>query len=525
MATARRFDYIIIGAGSAGCVLANRLSAQPEVKVLLIEAGPSDRHPFVQIPAAFSKLFKTKRDWQYQSVAEPYLDGRSVYIPRGRMLGGSSSINAMIYIRGNREDYDVWASEYGCLGWGYDDLLPYFKKSEANERLTNSYHGNSGPLHISDLPKPNILSAAFVEACAENGMKPINDFNGPEQLGAGYFQVNQKNGKRWSAADGYLRPAMKRPNLTVTTKSVVTGIGVQSGAATSVSYTRNRSRMIAEASREVILSAGALGSPQILMLSGIGPADHLRDHGIEPIVDLAVGRGLQDHPAVPVIYDCVKPVSMDDVEHPKHLLRYLANRSGKLRSNLCEAGAFVSTTGDNPAPNLQYHFGPLYFADHGFTRYDGNAFSIGPTLVDVASRGEVQLKSSNPTDKVHIAGNYLSENADVETLVYGVKLGRKIASANSFSSYRGSELLPGPSVVTDDEITRYVKEIVELIYHPVGTCAMGGDEAVVDTELQVRGVKNLRVVDASVMPKIVRGNPNAAVIAIAEKAADLVLSA
>lgn len=518
------YDYIIVGAGSAGSVIANRLSADESRSVLLLEAGRSDKHPYIAIPAAFSKMFKGSRDWDYQTDPEPTLGNRRLYMPRGKVIGGSSSINAMMYVRGNAVDFDEWERE-GCSGWSYDETLPYFVKAEHNERLTDRYHGQGGPLNVADHPTPNPLTDRFVEACTTIGIKRTDDFNGALQTGAGYFQVNQKNGRRWSTADAYLHPAKKRNNLTIRSNAAVQRLRFSGATAESVDFVVGKKPHRATATTEIILCAGSLGTPQILMLSGIGPANDLQQLGITPRMDLPVGVGLQDHPAVPVIHDCTKPISMDDVEHPKHLLNYLVNRKGKLRSNLSEAGAFVTVDRTKPAPDLQFHFGPLYFADHGFTRHDGAAYSIGPTLIDVASRGEVKLRSADPATPVQIHGNYLSERSDMETLIAGVRLAREIAASVAFSDVRGDEIVPGSDTTSDKEIEHYIRQTVEMIYHPTSTCQMGvGERAVVDPALHVYGIEKLRVADASIMPKIVRGNTHAATIMIAEKASDLVLN-
>ncbi len=518
------YDYVIVGAGSAGCVVANRLSADPSRSVLLLEAGKSDRHPYIRIPAAFSKMFKTSRDWNYATEPEPTLADRELYVPRGKVIGGSSSINAMMYIRGNPIDFDEWA-EAGCVGWSYSEVLPYFKKAEHNERLNDEYHGQGGPLNVADHPTPNPLTDSFVQACDAVGIKPTDDFNGANQTGSGYFQVNQRDGRRWSAADAYLHPAKTRKNLTVVSNAKAHRINFTNETAESVDFTVRNRRHSVSATTEIVLCAGALGSPQLLMLSGIGPADELDKLGIEPIANLPVGVGLQDHPAVPIIYDCTRPISMDDVEHPKHLLRYLTQRKGKLRSNLSEAGAFLTTRPGASAPDLQFHFGPLHFADHGFTRYDGNAFSFGPTLIDVASRGFVKLRSLDASIPLSINGNYLDQRSDIETLITGVRLGREIAAEKAFDTVRGIEVLPGSRIESDDELEDFIRRTAEMIYHPTSTCQMGtGEGSVVNPLLQVNGVDNLRVVDASIMPKIVRGNTNAATIMIAEKASDMMLT-
>lgn len=519
------YDYVIVGGGSAGCVLANRLSADGSRSVLLLEAGGSPRHMNVTIPAAFPKLFKSKRDWDYMTEPEPSLKGRSVYIPRGKMLGGSSSMNAMIYIRGRRSDYDGWAAA-GCDGWSYDEVLPYFRRSENNDRLNDEYHGIGGELDVTDLVSPNEMSRAFVGACVAWGMADNPDFNGATQEGAGLYQVTQRKAGRWSTAKAFLDPARKRPNLDVETGAHATEIVLEGSRAVAVAYTVKKQRRVVRAAAEVIVAGGAINSPQLLMLSGIGPADHIAQHGIRPVVDLPVGANLQDHPVVMMVYETDQDVSLANAEKPGALLEYAVFKRGMLSSNIGEAGCFVKTRPDLADADIQFHFGPAYFVEHGFETFDGHAFSLGPTLVSVESRGSVELASANPFAKVHIRGNYLTERADVEAMVAGVALGREIAQQRPFDRYRRREIYPGPAYTTDAEVEEYVRQVAELLYHPVGTCAMGpAGEAVVDPELRVNGVDGLRVADASVMPQIVGGNTNAPTIMIAERAADLVLAA
>ena len=519
------YDFIIVGAGSAGCVLANRLSSAPDRRVLLLEAGGSYRHMNTHIPAAFPKLFKTSRDWDYMTEAEPSLKGRSVYIPRGKMLGGSSSMNAMIYIRGRHSDYDGWDAA-GCAGWGYDEVLPYFRRSEDNARIHDEYHGVGGELHVVDQRSPNPMSLAFVDACTSWGMARNDDFNGSSQDGAGLYQVTQRRGSRWSAAKAFLNPARSRSNLVVEAGAHATNLLIENGRATGVAYAVGTERKTARATGEVIVACGAINSPQLLMLSGIGPADELRAMGIDTLVDLPVGDNLQDHPVVMVVYDCPEPVSLALAEKPKALVEYLAFRRGMLSSNIGEGGCFVHSRDGLDAADIQFHFGPAYFVEHGFQTYEGHAFSLGPTLVTVESRGSVRLGSANPFDKMRIAGNYLAAEADVRSMVAGVRIARDLAAQPAFDDYRGDEIFPGPGYATDAELEEYVRQVAELLYHPVGTCAMGAPgERVVDPELRVNGVDGLRVVDASVMPVIVGGNTNAPTIMIAERAADLILRA
>jgi choline dehydrogenase len=520
------YDYVIVGAGSAGCVLANRLSADPGVSVLLVEAGASDRTMNVRIPAAFSKLFKTSRDWDYSTEPEPHLDGRSLYIPRGKMLGGSSSMNAMIYIRGNRADYDGWV-EQGAKGWGYDEVLPYFRRAEHNERGADAFHGTGGPQNVKDLSFPNPVSEKFVEAGIEAGIPRNADFNGADQEGMGLFQVTQKKGARWSAANGYLRPVLKRPNLTVRSEALVRKVVLTRGRATAVEYDREGETILARARREVILSAGAINTPQLLMLSGIGPADQLRTHGIEVLLDNGnVGAHLQDHPFVLMSWETSAKGTLAEAEKPLSLARYLLTSTGLLSSNIGEAGGFFRSSDDLSVPDLQFHFAPAFFQEHGFATHTGPALSIGPTLVAPTSRGSVQLRSADPGAAPRITTNILGDPSELNALMTGVEKALEINRTSAFKELVGKPLRPGPDVQTRADLEAWVKQTVELVYHPTCTARMGDPaDAVVDPDLRVHGVDGLRVVDASVMPTVTRGNTNAPTIMIAEKAADLIAGA
>ena len=517
------YDYIIIGAGSAGCVLANRLSADPKIKVLLLEAGGRDTRKEIHIPVAFSKLFKSPCDWAYYTEPEAVLGNRSLYWPRGKVLGGSSSINAMIYIRGNHADYDHWR-DLGNSGWGYADVLPYFKKSENQEHGASEYHGAGGPLRVSDLRTVNPLSDAFVEAGQEAGFKRNLDFNGESQDGFGFYQVTQSNGKRHSAAAAYLHPVSSRPNLTVRTEAHVYGIYFEGRRAAIVSFQQGNGSTQERAEREIILCAGAIGSPQILMLSGVGPAAHLRGLDIPVVCDLpGVGKNLQDHPATGVSFECTKPVSLASAESISNTLQYLCFKKGSLTSNVAESGAFVRSSAGATVPDLQFHFGAGYFVEHGFQTYAGHAFTLGPTLLHPYSRGEIRLRGSNPLDAPSIRANYLSDPRDMDRMLEGVKLSRILAATNAFTPYRGRELHPGGDAKDDQALRAHITKFTETLYHPVGTCKMGHDDAaVVDSELRVHGLEGLRVVDASIMPTVPGGNTNAPTIMIAEKAADMI---
>ncbi|HWG51334.1 MAG TPA: choline dehydrogenase [Candidatus Acidoferrales bacterium] len=517
------YDYIIVGAGSAGCVLANRLSEDPKAKVLLLEAGGPDSRKEIHIPVAFSKLFRTACDWAYYTEPEPQLGKRSLYWPRGKALGGSSSMNAMIYIRGHRYDYDHWR-DLGNPGWSYQDVLPYFKKSEAQENGASEFHGNAGPLHVTNLRSINPLSEAFIEAAEQCGHARNPDFNGNQQEGFGFYQVTQFQGKRCSAADAFLHPVRKRPNLTVRTAVQVFDIIFEKRRAVALSIQQGEGSTQEHAEREIILCAGAIGSPQLLMLAGIGPADHLRSLGIPVTLDLTgVGANLQDHVAVPLVYESHQPISLANAESLRSLGRYMFFKDGMLTSNVAEAGGFTSITSSAPAPDLQFHFGPGYYVNHGFSKFKGHAFTLGPTMIRPHSRGRISLRSSNPLDAPVIRPNYLAEPGDREVLLKGLKLARTIAAAHAFDKYRGREIHPGPNAPDDGALLKHIAQYGETLYHPVGTCRMGSDaQAVVDSELRVQGVEGLRVVDASVMPTVTGGNTNAPTIMIAEKAADLI---
>jgi len=516
-------DYVIVGAGSAGCVLAGRLSEDPATSVLLIEAGGSDRHPNVKIPAAFAKQFRSKRDWDLATEPEPHCHGRSLYVPRGKGLGGSSSMNAMLYVRGHPLDYERWAAN-GAPGWGWEDVRPYFLRAEDNARGASEHHAVGGPLRVEDERSPRPLTGRFLAACEAAGIPHIDDYNGTEQDGASLAQVTQRKGRRWSTADAYLRPARRRPNLEILSGAQVTGLELEGTRAVGARYRKGGRELVARAGRETILSAGAIGSPQLLLLSGIGPAEHLREQGIAVVTDLpGVGENLQDHPYLTSVWDAPGGGSLADAESPRALLEYLLRRSGPLTSTVAEAMAFVRSRPGLAQPDLQFHFAPAYFVDNGFEDYDGHAITMGPALVGPRSRGRLTLRSPDPADKPRILTNTLAEPEDVAALLAGTRLTREIAAAEPFAAVLGRELYPGANVQSDEEMAEDLRSRVELLYHPVGTCRIGdGEMAVVDPELRVRGVDGLRVVDASVMPTIPSGNTNAPTIAVAEKAADVI---
>ena len=519
------YDYIVIGAGSAGCVVTYRL-AEAGHTVLVLEAGGDDaKVDEIHIPAAFPNLFRTSHDWDYETIEQKHALGRRMYWPRGKVLGGSSSINAQLYIRGNKLDYDTWRDEHGCAGWGYADLLPYFIRSEDNERGASLFHGAGGPLRVEDPRYTHELTAAFVESAVAHGIKRNDDFNGAQQDGAGLFQVTQKRGRRWSAADAYLRPAMERDAVTVQIDALVSKVLIEGGRAVGVEWTSGGTTARAYASAEVILSGGSINSPQLLMLSGVGPAEHLREHGIGVVSEVAgVGENLQDHLAAPAVWLTQGTTSLHDHENIASLLKWQALRSGPLTSTVAEACAFVRSRSDLPAPDLQYHVAAAAFVDHGFAEPPGPGFTMAPVLVAPASSGRIRLRSADPRWRPEIDAGYLSADEDMEALVAGIRLAREIAQLGVLPKWLASEFLPGEQATSADSIRDTVRQWGQTLYHPVGTCAMGvSDASVVDLECRVRGVDALRVIDASVMPAVPRGNTNAPTIAIAEKATDLIL--
>jgi choline dehydrogenase len=522
------FDYVIVGAGSAGCAVASRLSEDPNASVLVLEAGGRDRSPNIKIPAAFAKQFRTKLDWDHSTGPEPHLDDRDLYVPRGKSLGGSSSMNAMMWVRGRPLDYDGW-SESGCEGWAYENVLPYFKRSENDERHgATEVHGSGGPVNVAEQVAPRKITARFMEAAQKAGIPHNDDINSPEQDGVAMCPVNQRNGRRWSAADAYLRPAMKRPNVTVEPNATALGIAVEGGRASGVRWRDKRGgEHVARATREVVLSAGAIGSPQLLMLSGIGPATHLAELGIDSVVDsAAVGDNLQDHPFFLLCFESTVNEDLADAEKPKALLEYLLRRSGPLTSNVGEATAFIRTRPGLPAADVQLLFGAAYYHDHGFDTFDGHAFSLAAALIAPRSRGRLRLRSADPGAKPDLVGNHLAEPEDVAALVAGYRKLIEISRSEPLSEVRGRPLVPDSDLESDDEIEAFLRSEIELLYHPAGTCRMGADEgSVVDPQLRVRGVDGLRVADASVMPVITGGNTNAPTIMIGEKAADLIKAA
>lgn len=519
------FDYIIIGGGSAGCVLANRLSENPDNKVLLLEAGGSDKNKFIHIPTAFHKLFRTQFDWGYYSTAQEALLGRRVFMPRGKVLGGSSSINAMIYIRGNKEDYNEWAA-LGNPGWSYNDVLPYFKKSEDQQRGESEYHGKGGLLSVTDAGSPNFMSQLFLQSSQEMQFPLNTDFNGEKQEGFGLFQRTIKKGKRHSTAVAYLKPIIKkRTNLKVVTNAMVLKIELSGKRVTGVTYELNGQPVTESAQREVILSAGAINSPQLLMLSGIGPAKHLQELGIEVKHDLpGVGQNLRDHPFVVIAARLAKGRTLDTAENWLNFAKYFILRRGPLTSTIAEACGFVKTKPELPTPDMQVFFCAAFLIEHGFVKPGGDGFTIAPCLVKPKSVGELTLKSANHKDAPLINPNYLAEEEDMNAMIEGYKVAAKLLHSKSFKPYFSNYYRPHDRLHSVSEIKEHIRLNMEAMYHPVGTCKMGNDSmAVVDHKLKVHGLEGLRVVDASIMPTIIGGNTNAPTIMIAEKAADMIL--
>jgi choline dehydrogenase len=523
------FDYVIVGAGSAGCVLANRLSADGKNSVLLLEAGPKDRNLWIHVPLGYGKLFKAKSvNWMYQTEPEPGLHGRSVFQPRGKVLGGSSSINGLLYVRGQHEDYDRWR-QHGNSGWGYDDVLPYFKKAEHQQRGADDFHGVGGPLPVSDLGHPDPLSAAFIAAAAETGI-PLNpDFNGATQEGAGFFQTTTRRGRRASTAVAYLRPAGGRNNLHVETSALAQRLLFDGRRATAVEYRKAGSLRTARARKEILVCGGAYNSPQLLQLSGVGPAELLRKHGIDVVLDApGVGHDLQDHMQVRVVTRCTKKITLNDiVNHPLRRIlagaRYAAFRTGPLTIAAGTSGAFFKTNPRLATPDIQIHFLPFSTDKMGERLHSFSGFSASICQLRPESRGSLRIRSADPAAAPEIRINYLSTEVDRAANVEGLKILRKILQAPALKSYVTDEFEPGIKVSTDEELLNFCRQRGSTVYHPTSTCRMGSDPlAVVDQRLRLRGIERLRVVDASVMPDLVSGNTNAAVIMIAEKASDMI---
>ncbi|MEV4418377.1 FAD-dependent oxidoreductase [Patulibacter sp. NPDC049589] len=510
------YDYVVVGAGSAGCVLAARLSEDPGVRVALVEAGGPDDAQELHVPVAFGSLFKSGYDWDFSSEAEPGLDGRHVYLPRGLVVGGSSSTNAMIYIRGNAADYDGWAAD-GADGWSADDVLPYFRRSEANERGADDHHGADGPLAVSDSRSNHPVTEAFVRAAEAAGHPRNPDFNGPRQDGFGALQVTQRAGLRCSAAAAFLHPVLHRENLELISRTRVLRILLEGDRAVGVAVERHGERLELRAEREVVLSAGAYGSPTLLMQSGIGPAEHLTGLGIPVRADLPVGDELQDHVCALLNFGSRIP-TLETAFSPEALSQLEREGRGPLTSNVAEGAGFVRSRPGLPAPDLQFHVAAVGFSDEGLTPPTGPAFAFGPCVVKPTSRGSVRLRSADPYAKPRIVNNHLTTDEDRAAMVAGLRIALEIARQEPLAEI-STGCIVGPDRDDDEGLIAFARRTGWGLYHPTSTCGIG---RVVDPRLRVRGIDGLRVVDASVMPTVTRGNTNAPTLMIAERAADLI---
>ncbi len=513
------YDYVIVGAGSAGCVLANRLSEDPDVKVLLLEAGPPDTNENIHVPLGYLQLPRTEVDWDYYTAPEPECNGRRIPLPRGKVLGGSSSINAMVYIRGNRRDYDEW----GVPGWSASDLIPYFLKAEDNERGASRWHGAGGPLPVSEGRSRNVMASAFVEAGVQAGLARNEDFNGEEQDGVGLYQVTHRGGVRASTAVAYLHPVSERPNLSVMPYMLVQRVLFEGTRAVGVQASQLGQAQELRAEREVILCGGAYNSPQLLMLSGVGPAEHLTLREIEVLLDQpAVGENLSDHAGAYAVWTTPEEQSLLLSLEPAALEEYEATQTGPFASNFAESGGFARVAPDAPAPDIQFHFVPLQLIDEGMTDPEAHGVLASPCLLTPHSRGNVRLASNDPSAKPIVHHAFYTAGDDMQRMIAGMRLTLEICAQPALAPYCVEPCI-GASGDSDEALRDLIARTTYSVYHPVGTCRMGEDaDAVVDDQLRVKGLEGLRVIDASVMPVVPRGNTNAPTIAVAERAADLI---
>jgi choline dehydrogenase len=524
--TTKNYDYIVVGAGAAGCVVANRLSEDTQVRVLLLEAGGPDRNPLIHMPAGFTKLTGPSVNWGFQTAPQAEMNNRRMHYPQGRTMGGSTSINAMIYIRGHRLDYDEW-QDMGNEGWGYDGVLPYFKKSENNERLVDDYHGTGGPLNVAEQTQSNPLTRAFVRSAQEIGIPYNHDLNGEKQAGVSFYQVTQRNVRRESAATAFIKPILERPNFTAITHAQATQVLVEDGRAVGIKYLKDKQEYSVRAEREVILSSGAVNSPRLLLLSGIGPADELKELGIEVVHNLpGVGKNFQDHMDVYIPAETI-PVSYNGEDRwdkaIRHGIQYLLYKTGPVTACVAEAGIFLKTSEGVRSPDIQIHCLPAFVVDHGRKRISGHGVTINTCNLRPRSIGVVKLNSANPLDDPYIDPNFCGDPYDWKISIEGFKWGRKLLNSPAFKPFIKKEYLPGNDKTSDEDIKAYIRQWSKTDYHPVGSCKMGQDDmAVVDTQLQVHGLEGLRVIDASIMPKLISGNTQAPSIMVGEKGAAII---
>ncbi len=523
------FDYIVVGAGSAGCPVANRLSENPKHRVLLLEAGPKDRNIWIHIPIGYYRTMISPLSWGYETEPDDGIAGRSLIWPRGKVLGGSSAINGLVYIRGQKQDYDHWR-QLGNEGWGYDEVLPFFRMSEDQERGGDDYHGSGGPLKVSDIRDKREICDAFIAAAQEAGIRRNNDFNGAEQEGVGNFQTTSRNGRRCSAADGYLKPIRNRANLHVETGAMVLKLLFEGKRVAGIRYRQTGQEKTVTVTGEIVLAGGAINSPQLLQLSGVGPGEHLREHGIDVVQDSpGVGADLQDHYQARVLLELNKPISVnDDVNNPLRLmwtgLRYALFRRGPMTFSAGHVAVFTKVLPESATPDAQVHFIPFSATKPGGDLHPYSGVTASVCQLRPESRGEVMIRSSDPFEHPRITPNYLSSEYDRRIMIEGLKMVRRIAQAPAFAKYVAMEREPGAEATSDEALLAHAREKGSTIFHPTSTCRMGSDPlAVVDSRLRVHGIDGLRVADCSIMPKVVSGNTNAPAVMIGEKCAHMIL--